>query len=551
MIRLCKYAKKQWLWMGIAVLSGFGASYATVAVIELLREMMDTIYEGGFMDTMLPIFTRMAGIVAIGFLCNYSVVCSVGYTGAELLKKLRKDALQSMMNCSPEEMSTQNFGDMMERLSSDVATLAGFVRGYFKDCIYLPILVILYAGYLFALHPMLACACLLPLLILVPVNIKYYKPVKLLQNDYVKKLGLTNNHIKEVFDGIEVIKAYNLQGCMKEKYYNALKITFDLSNQSDLQLYHIEPTSRMIQEIPLAMALCYGGYLVFQGDITIGVLIAYISIIKKLIDPLSWAYQLVVRSTTAMISVRRVFEIIDMPGERLETIKTDIPLAEENILEFSRVSYTYPKSHAPALKEISLTIRRGEKVAFIGQSGGGKSTILKLIANQLLCKEGTVRLCGDDYSTYTPKQIRSQMALISQETLLFPLSIADNIRVGNPKATRTEIEHALRLAECEDFVNHMEHGMDTVLEENGANLSGGQRQRISLARAIVKDAPILLLDEPTAALDKATEQMICQTIEEMAKNKTVITVAHRLDTIKNYDRIFGVEEGKIWERTTL
>ena len=174
-------------------------------------------------------------------------------------------------------------------------------------------------------------------------------------------------------------------------------------------------------------------------------------------------------------------------------------------------------------------MKPGERIAFAGESGSGKSTILKLISRQFATE---------------------RIALISQETTLFPLSVADNVRIGNPQAMHDDIMKALSMAGCETFVKQLPEGIETVLTENGGNLSGGQRQRISIARAIVKGAEILLLDEPTSALDSKTEINICKTIDEISKDRTVITVAHRLNTIRDYDRIYVLDRGEIVEQGT-
>ncbi len=182
-----------------------------------------------------------------------------------------------------------------------------------------------------------------------------------------------------------------------------------------------------------------------------------------------------------------------------------------------------------ALDDVSISFRNNEFVFILGESGSGKSTILKLISRQFATE---------------------RIALISQETTLFPLSVADNVRIGNPQAMHDDIMKALSMAGCETFVKQLPEGIETVLTENGGNLSGGQRQRISIARAIVKGAEILLLDEPTSALDSKTEINICKTIDEISKDRTVITVAHRLNTIRDYDRIYVLDRGEIVEQGT-
>jgi ABC-type multidrug transport system fused ATPase/permease subunit len=251
------------------------------------------------------------------------------------------------------------------------------------------------------------------------------------------------------------------------------------------------------------------------------------SIIKKLIDPLSYTYQLVVRFQTALVSVSRVFEIIEIQPEKTDYEGKCVEKEGNLLISFENVSFAYEDENV--LHNVSFRVKPNERIAFVGESGSGKSTILKLISRQ--------------FAT-------DKIALVSQETTLFPLSVADNVRVGNPQASHDDIVRALGMAGCETFIKQLPEGIETVLTENGGNLSGGQRQRISIARAIVKDAELLLFDESTSALDYQTEINICKTIDEISKDRTVITVAHRLNTIRDYDRIYVLDRGEIVEQGT-
>lgn len=243
MKRLIKYTKKYYIHMLAAVFASVGASGATVFVIDLLRQLIDKIAARSIKEELPVIVFNVLTVIVLGMIFNYMVVAMTGYVSAELLKDLRNDSLQSMLNVSPDFMEKNNFGDIMERMTSDIEKLAGFMQGYFKDCLYVPVIIAVYSVYLVKMNYILAIACLLPLSALVFVSVKGLKPIKLKQFEYVKMLGLTNNNIQEAYDGVEVIKAYNLQNYMEEKYYKALKETFDISNETDLKLYNMQPVS--------------------------------------------------------------------------------------------------------------------------------------------------------------------------------------------------------------------------------------------------------------------------------------------------------------------
>lgn len=553
MRKIIKYAKPYLGHIVTTTLASIGCSIANVWIIDLLKQIIDESLKGDIVSV-LPTFAVKALLIIIaGMLSNYLVISMTGFFGAKILRDLRRDFVNHILKMSPDFMEKNNFGDIIERASSDVEVLARYMQNYFTDCLYTPILVIVFTIYLLTLNPLLAAACLGPLVIMVPLSIRLLKPVKISQSEYVKRLGFTNNNIQEVFDGADVIKAYNLQKNMRDKYYSELKETLDISNRNDLWQYNIEPLSCLIREAPTAIALCLGGFLAFRGYVPLGTLVALMSGIGKINEPLVGAYQLVVRTQMAMISVKRIFEIMDLPIENTEYPLNEITQFSKQAFVFKDVSFTYSsssESEHKTLEHFNLTVEKGTRIALVGRSGCGKSTVIKLMCRQYEADKGTILFYGNYFSEISPTVVRNDLSLISQDTIIFPMSVLDNIRIGKPEANREEIIDAARKAGCDDFVQELPMGYDTLLEEQGSNLSGGQRQRISIARAILKDAPILLLDEPTSALDRETEQFVNNTLTMISQNKTVITVAHRLATITDYDNIIVLDEGQIVETGT-
>ncbi len=553
MQRLIIYAKP-YLWqIAVTIAAGIGCSAANVWIIDILKQVIDASMKGEFAAVLSGLAAKAVLAVLTGIMANYFVIRMTGYFGAEILKDLRRDFTDHIMKMEPDFMERHNFGDMIERASSDIGTIAAYMQTYFKDCLYVPIIVIAFAMYLCSLHPLLAAVCLGPLLVLVPLSIRLLKPVKMAQSVYVKQLGFTNNHIQAAFDGADVIKTYNLQKKMQDNYTADLQQTFDLSNQNDLRQYNIEPLSCLIREAPRAAALCLGGYLAFKGNVTLGILTAFISGIEKINEPLVGAYQLVVRTQMAMISIRRVFEIMELPVEDMSGKPVELRKDNKQLFAFCDVSFAYSEQAAHeknVLSHLDLTVEAGKRVALVGKSGCGKSTIIKLMCRQYEANDGEILFCGNQFSELHPESVREKLALISQDTAVFPMSVLDNIRIGKPDARREEIVDAAKKAGCDDFIKTLPDGYDTVLEEKGSNLSGGQRQRLCIARAILKDAPVLLLDEPTSALDRETEAHITDTLKRISQGKTVVTVAHRLNTIVDYDEIIVLDEGCIVERGT-
>lgn len=552
MKRMIGYVKNYWAWIMVITLSSFGCSMTNVYIVDLLKRVIDLSISKGADFSLWILIAQAVVAILVGMLSNYLVVRTAGAFKSVILRDLRRDTVNHIMRVAPSDMEKQNFGDIMERLSSDIAVVSGYMETYFKDCLYVPIVVTVFTVYLIAMNPLLAVLCLGPLFIMVPISIKLLKPVKMAQTEYVKKLGLTNNHIQEVFDGVDVIKSYNLQERMQKKYYDALKETLDISNKNDLWQYNIEPLSALIREAPTAIALCVGGYFALKGVFTIGILVAFISGINKINEPLVYAYQLVVRTQMAMISANRVLEILDIPIECNKRNMQRFNKYSEKVFEFKNVSFSYIESEndKPVLEQFNLAVQEGQKIALVGKSGCGKSTIMRLMCRQNEVDSGEICFYGNSFSDIAPNSVREQLSLIAQETVIFPMSVLDNIRIGRPEATREEIVDAAQKAGCHNFIMELPQGYDTLLEEWGSNLSGGQRQRLAIARAILKDTPILLLDEPTSALDEKTEKYVNQTLLAISEGKTLITIAHRLNTIVDYDEIIVLEEGKIVESGT-
>lgn len=552
MKRILGYAEHYWTWIMVIILSDLGCSIANVYIVDLLKRVIDfSIAKESDLPLWILIVQALVAVL-VGMLSNYLVVRMTGAFGAAILRDLRRDMVNHIMKVAPNDMEKQNFGEIMERLSSDISVVAGYMETYFKDCLYVPIVVTVFTIYLIVMNPMLAVLCLSPLFIMGPVSIKLLKPVKMAQTEYVKKLGLTNNQIQEAFDGVDVIKSYNLQEKMQKKYYDALKETLDISNKNDLWQYNIEPLSALIREAPTAIALCAGGYLALKGELTIGILVAFISGINKINEPLVYAYQLVVRTQMAMISANRVLEILDIPVECNKESVQAFNKSSGKVFEFKNVSFSYINSEnaKPVLEQFNLSVHEGQKIALVGKSGCGKSTIMKLLCRQNEVDSGEIYFFGNRFSDIAPNNVREQLSIIAQESVIFPMSVSDNIRIGRLEAEREEIIDAAQKAGCHDFIMKLPEGYDTLLDERGNNLSGGQRQRIAIARAILKDAPIILLDEPTSALDEETEEYVNQTLLSISESKTLITVAHRLNTIVDYDEIIVLEEGKIVESGT-
>lgn len=548
MKKLFEYSKPYYFHIIIDILANIALSISNVWITEILKNIIDLAVSKDFNNIYNDIFMGISAII-LGMISSYLAIYMTGHYSAAILRDLRKKSIERLSQTAPDYMEINNFGDITARLSDDISSISIYLETYLKDCIYVPIVIVIFSIYLISLNPILAAVSLFPLAILLPLSIKFMKPVKLSQAEYVKLLGETNNNIQSLNDGVEVIKAYNLQDIMNEKYYHRLEKTLKISQLNDIRQYNVIPISNMIHDLPVIITMCLGGFGVFNGKLTIGVLIAFLSILKKLISPLEHGYQLVVRTQMADINIKRISCIIDAPIEE----NTELPLIKDkycqNVFELKNVSFSYEKDN-PVLLNINLSIKKGQKIAFVGASGSGKSTLIKLLYKHYSTIEGNIYYCSNEYQNINPILLRNDISLISQDNIIFPMTIKENILIGNPNASEEEIISAAQTANCWGFIQKLPQGINSTVSEKGNSLSGGQCQRIAIARAILKNSEILILDEPTSALDKESEKLVNDAIAKISENKTIISIAHRLTTIQNYDKIFVMDKGKIAEEGT-
>ena len=321
------------------------------------------------------------------------------------------------------------------------------------------------------------------------------------------------------------------------------------------QLYPLARDS--ILAVGAAIIFGYGGYLVYrdqfvspvEGGMTIGALLIFMDYIRKLWDPLKWLTEFVATVQVHAAAAQRVFRVVDTPVTIADAPDSMSLPVEPRTLDLDDVSFGYSENRN-ILRDVSAQIRPGEMVAFIGPSGTGKSTLLMLLLRFYDPIQGALRLDGVDFRRVRVADLRRHMALVGQDNLMLPTSVAENIAYGRPGATRAQIVQAAEMAGAAGFIDDLADGYDAILSEGGQNLSGGQRQRIAIARALLTEAPFLLLDEPTSALDPEYEMRLVQTLRRLKGLRTVVLVTHRLETVVECDRIFVMEAGRIVEHGT-
>jgi len=463
------------------------------------------------------------------------------------LRDLRNRVTSHIQRLPISYTETLHSGDLVSRLNNDIDKIAILPRNI-HELVQQPVVFLLGFTYMY----ILSWKLLLATCILIPVSsILYDKVVKPMQAHSRKEmehLARANAVTQDAIRGIYIIKAFNLQTILAKKFQQIAEDARSEGLAIDKRAGIEFAVFLMLRYTPQLVAPLYGGYLAFRGEISVGTLIASNYLIWMIFIPVETMLGWIRELREVAPAVERVFALLDQPIE--ETHRHSFqPAPDGPALSFDRVNFKY-NNDTQILHDFSLSVDKGRVVALVGPSGCGKSTVLKLICGFYQPQSGHIHLEGNDILQSDLYEVRKHVSLVSQETYLFPTTIAENIAYGRPGATHDEIIAAARSANAHDFISAQPEGYETQVGEWGSKLSGGERQRIALARAILKDAPILLLDEPTSALDAHSEAVLQEALERFMRGRTVLVVAHRLSTIKNVDEIVVLDGGRLHERGT-
>ena len=365
-----------------------------------------------------------------------------------------------------------------------------------------------------------------------------------------QKIAELNVVLQESFTGTKIVKAFGRERLEQERFDQVNDRLLSLALQDRRVDEMAEPVMEVLGALAIMGALWYGGYRVIAGALTPGEFFSFTAAVILLYGPVRQISRMVNTVQQSIASVERVFEILDTPPAIVDTPgATPLPGFAGSIV-FEAAGFRYPEAEEWALRDISLTVHKGELVAFVGMSGAGKTTLMELLPRFHDVSTGRITLDGHDLRTVTVASLRSLIGIVTQDTFLFHDSIGYNIAYGKPGATQAEIEHAARLAQAHDFIASLPEGYATPVGERGVKLSGGQAQRLAIARAFLKDPPILILDEATSDLDAESEFLVQQALSELMRGRTVLVIAHRLATVKHADRVVVIHGGGIAEMGT-
>jgi ATP-binding cassette, subfamily B, bacterial len=461
---------------------------------------------------------------------------------------LRLDAYNHLQQLESAYFEDSSTGGLMSILSDDINQLEDFLNGGANEIIQVTTsFIILIVGAFFILPVNITLAAMLPMPFILWGSLVYQKSLEPRYADVREKVSFLNSRLANNISGITTIKSFTA-----EKYENARlgqeSEAYRKSNAKAIKLSAaFIPLIRMLVLAGFTALLFLGGMAAYTGKISIGNYSVLLVLVQRLLWPLVFLGETFDRYQRAMASTKRVMDLLDTP---IQITTGDVPLVVENVrgeIDFKNVTFAYRNSE-PTIKDLSLHIPAGQTIAIVGSTGSGKSTVVKLLLRFYDIFSGSITIDGIDIQKLNLYDLRRSIGLVSQDVFLFHGTVAENIAYGTFDASNVAIINAAKIAEAHDFIMRLPQGYETIVGERGQKLSGGQRQRIAIARAVLKNPPILILDEATSAVDNETEAAIQRSLDKITVNRTTIAIAHRLSTIRHSHCIYVMDHGQIVEQ---
>ncbi len=506
-----------------------------------------TIHSQSFLAFIIPFgivgFALFQGVLK--YVSNYLT----DWTGNKISNNLKMDLFKKLTMMDPQFFDVNSSGIVLTRFLSDpdvasksiIESLKSFIATIFG--LVGLVGVLLYNSWQLAIIGVTVMG-----IAITPVTL-IRKRIKKVSNASMVVGGNMTTNFNETFAGNKIMTAYNLQKNQNKKFDDQVNEQFHLTMSLTKRVGWMSPIMYFVCSIGIALVMAYGNHLILSGQMTAGSFASFVTSLLLLYKPTKTLGNTLTNLQNVFVAMGRVFELFDIQPQ-IKSPEDAIQLQGlNNSIEFKNISFEY-EPNTPVLKNFNLKVSKNETIALVGNSGGGKSTVVSLLPRFYDVKEGAIEFDGVDIRKFDLESLRNNISFVFQDNFLFSGSIKDNILMGNENATDEDIERVIKMAHLDEFAHTLEKGLDTYVGERGASLSGGQRQRVAIARAMLKDAPIVILDEATSALDNKSEAIVQKALDNLIQNKTVFVIAHRLSTIKNADRIAVINEGELVELGT-
>lgn len=544
--RMWPYVKPVWVRALLTLLLAIPVGSMDALIAWAIKPYTDavmveqTMTASWYIPVLIIAFTAIQG--GLTYILNYLNT----WVGGKITNGLKADLFKKMLTFETEFFTSQNSGEILIKFNSNadaacsglLSNLKTFVQRFFT-AVSLTIVLFINSWQLALVTTAIMLLAFLPM-----AQLK--KRVSPVLNNAMAVMSRLTTKYNETYAGNKTIISYNLEKYQETRYLETLHKNFDLQMKVFKRTRWLTPIMHVILSVGIALALWFGSHLILTQQLTPGEFVSFLTALILLYTPMKSignTYSSVIMSFWA---IETCFNLMDMQPKIVDKPNAiEMPETHSQIA-FNDVSFNY-LADVPVLKHINLTVNHGETIAIVGNSGGGKTTLVNLLPRFYDVNGGSITIDGTDIRDFTLKSLRQNIAVVFQDNFLFEGTIRENIMLGNENATEEQVQHAIKLAYLDDFLKTLNNGLDTHIGERGITLSGGQRQRVAIARAFLKNAPILVLDEATSALDNKSEAVVQKAIENLMKDKTVFVIAHRLSTIRNATKIIVVNDGQIVE----
>ncbi len=545
--KLVQYAKPY----GQKILFGFicmiVVAATTAASAKLMKPIINDVFLGRKEDMLLPVTGMIFLVFFLKGIFTYGESVLMAFVGHRVIADVQKDFFKILIEADLKFYQKMQTGDLVSRFMNDISRLNNAVTGTLSSIGKDFLTLVFFIAVMFDEDWKLASVVffILPIAILPVVIIgRKMRKTSTKVQEHTSDLTIL---LTQAFQGVRLVKSYCMEAYEKSNMGSVIEQVFNRTLKGVKTKAVSHPVMEFLGGVAIAVVILYGGSEVIKGNHTPGAFFTFITALIMSYEPLKRLANLNANLQEQLAAADRVFTLMDYKNDIIEAQNATDIIVKKGQVDLKNISFSYgdEENAQQVLKDISLTLKPGQKAALVGPSGGGKSTLMNLLPRFFDVTKGTIEIDEQDIKNVTFDSLRHAIALVSQEVVLFDDTIAANIGFGNPNASLEDIKKAAKAAAAHDFIDELPEGYNTFVGEQGMRLSGGQRQRLSIARAFLKDAPILLMDEPTSALDAASEQKIQEALSHLMEGRTTLTIAHRLATVREADVIYVLEDGVV------
>ncbi|WP_026475907.1 ABC transporter ATP-binding protein [Alkaliphilus transvaalensis] len=540
--------KKVWLYLSVLILDSITDSFCyNIAIAFIMKDMLNAIIAND-RDLFLRAMYLGAGSLAVGVILVPIFKYIWNKITAETIVEIKENIFDNLSKLPISYFEKHHSGEIITLVTHNVAK----IENLYNNNLLMLIFAITHGS--LAIGSMLLLDWKIAMIILplggvsILINKRFIKPIRNLSEKILAKFNLKNQQLTNILASIKISKMFDLDKELYDVYANKNADLSELTVKRAKIMGFMDAINYVYEKFRYVLIILIGIILVMRGITNIGVIIAMVSLQTYASYMFVNIGNFITDTQDSLVGVNKILELLNEPKEELNVEDWPIEIIDDRVaLKIENLSFQY-EENKKVLVDLNLTVKKGEKIALIGASGSGKSTISKLILNLYNIKDGNIFIHGNNIKDLNLRRLREMVSYVSQDAYLFNGTIEENIRCGNLNSTREEIIEAAKAAKAYDFIMEQLNQFETIVGEKAINLSGGQKQRLAIARALLKNAPILILDEATSSLDSKTEDEVKEALNKLMENKTVIIITHRLLLIENMDTIYVLDNGRIVEK---